>query len=214
MLQRHRHAEVRSRGPHTSAARSQKFAARTRLPLREAAASEANMNSVKKASSTRTGAARDWRQLRVGEIMQRNVVTVAVDTPLSDIERLLVEHRIGGMPVTDERGHIVGVLSLRDIIDHYTQDPDTRPRRGKGFYRIDTDELDDSDYETFDLPEESEDVASDVMTSEALTINVDAPLRDVARMMVEHQVHRLVVEDQRRTVGIVSTMDLLRAAAK
>jgi CBS domain-containing protein len=172
------------------------------------------MNSVHKAGTTRTGAARDWRELRVGEIMQRNVVTVAADTPLADVERLLAEHRIGGVPVTDERGHIVGVLSLRDIIDRYTQDPDARPQRGKGFYGTDADEPDDRDYEGYELPEQSEDVASDVMTAEALTVDVDATLRAVARKMVEHQVHRLVVEDQRRTVGIVTTMDLLRAAAK
>ena len=183
------------------------------------------MSSVKKAKAAKPGSKKagatatnpvkgDWRRLRVADIMQRNVVTVAVDTPLSEVERLLTEHRISGVPVTDERGHIVGVLSLRDIIDRYTQDPDARPRRGKGFYRLETGELDEEDFESFELPAESEDVASDVMTAEALTVNVEAPLRDVARLMVEHQVHRLVVEEEHRTVGIVSTMDLLRAASK
>jgi CBS domain-containing protein len=164
-------------------------------------------------SSTKLAKA-DWRNRRVAEVMKKNVVTVTADTPLSEIERLLVEHRIGGVPVTDERGHVVGVLSLRDIIDRYAEDPDARPRRGGGFYRLDSAELDEEDYESFDLPPESEDVAGDVMTANALTVNVEATLREVAGIMVKNQVHRLVVEDQNRTVGIVSTMDLLRAAAE
>jgi len=75
-------------------------------------------------------------------------------------------------------------------------------------------DLDDEGLDAYDVPTESEDIAKDVMTAQVLTVPSDATLQQVARVMVDKQVHRLLVEDHRRTVGIVSTMDLLRAAAK
>lgn len=159
-----------------------------------------------------TGA--DWRDQLAEEVMQSDVVTVEASAPLSEVERLLAEHRIGGAPVVDEAGHIVGVLSVRDLVDRYAQDPDSRPRRSTGFYRIDAEEMEDEDVETFELPEEGEETAGQVMNRQVLAVPPDATLREVAKKMVKENVHRLLVQNGPRTVGIISTMDLLRAAAR
>ena len=152
-----------------------------------------------------------WSQLTARDIMRKDVITVSVNMPLSDVERLLGENRISGAPVTDEAGHIVGVLSVRDLLERYTEDPDSRPRRGHGFYRQPTEELEDEDFEAFEVPEEAEETARDIMTAEIHAVAADAKLQDIARQMVEHSIHRVLVQDSKKYIGLISTMDVLRA---
>jgi CBS domain-containing protein len=54
----------------------------------------------------------------------------------------------------------------------------------------------------------------DAMIASVLTVDADAPVRDVARALVEHHVHRLVVTEGERPVGIVSSLDLARQVAE
>lgn len=55
-----------------------------------------------------------WR-LTVREIMAEKVVTIAPTTPLVEAARLMVEKKIGGLPVVDEQNHVVGVITETDI---------------------------------------------------------------------------------------------------
>ena len=52
--------------------------------------------------------------LPIGEIMTRNVVTVTPDTPILEVARLLLEYRIGGVPVVED-GQVVGVITESDL---------------------------------------------------------------------------------------------------
>jgi len=154
-----------------------------------------------------------WQDLTAADVMRTDVLTVSESTPLSEVERLLGENRIGGLPVTNETGHITGVVSIRDLVDRYTQDPDARPRRGHGFYHLSSEGLEDEDFESFEVPEEAEETAGDIMTAQVYDVDATTRLRDVAAKMVELNVHRLLVTEKRHTVGIVSTMDVLKALA-
>ena len=155
-------------------------------------------------------------EITAGRIMQTRIVTVSPTAPLSEVERLLTEHRISGMPVTDSAGRAIGVISYRDLLDHYAENPEARPRRGPGFFRLSTEHLADEDFEAFTVPEESEDTAEDVMTPEVIHVQRDATLRQVAQVMVEHAVHRVLVTDgsSGRVVGIISSMAMLAAIAR
>ena len=96
----------------------------------------------------------------------------------------------------------------------YTQDPDARPRRGHGFYHLSAEGLEDEDLEAFELPEEAGETAGDIMTAQVYAVERTVSVREVAAKMVELNVHRLLVTEQQKTVGIVSTMDLLNALAE
>src|SRR5919202_1561678 len=54
--------------------------------------------------------------MKVGEIMTRDVISVAEDTPVREVARMLDTHRISGVPVCDRAGHMVGVISEFDLI--------------------------------------------------------------------------------------------------
>jgi len=53
--------------------------------------------------------------VEISEVMQRDVVTVSPDTPVTDAAQLMIKHTIGGLPVVDKRGHVVGVITETDI---------------------------------------------------------------------------------------------------
>jgi CBS domain-containing protein len=170
----------------------------------------------KSAGSGRSQAA-DWQQLTAADIMQRDVVTVTTSMPLSEVEQVLSENRITGVPVTDEAGHIVGVLSARDLMERHTQEPEgAQQERGLGYFSVTTNELEEEDLEAF-VPaagSASEATAGEVMTAQVFTVSADAGLRKVAGEMVKHGIHRVLVHQANRTVGIISTTDLLRVMAK
>ena len=56
-----------------------------------------------------------WAQLTVEKVMTRNVRTVKVDTPIVDAAELMLEHKVSGLPVVDDRGMLVGVITESDI---------------------------------------------------------------------------------------------------
>jgi CBS domain-containing protein len=145
------------------------------------------------------------------DIMRERIVTVDYSAPLSEVERVLSENRILGAPVVDEAGRIMGVVSVKDLLDRYAEDPDTKPRRGHGYFRLSTEELEDEDLESVSLPEETEDTARDVMTAQVFTVSAKAGLKEIADAMCDHKVHRVLVEEGGKLVGLISTLDILEA---
>lgn len=124
----------------------------------------------------------------VSDYMTRDVEAVGLDASLPDVARRLDEHRISAVPVVDDRGSIVGVVSRADLL-----------RVGRvqaGSHRKAA---------VLTLPHKR---AAEVMSQGPLVIAPDAPLSDAARTMRDHHVHRLFVVDHGRLVGVVSVHDL------
>ncbi len=72
-------------------------------------------------------------------------MTVSRTALLSEVERLLTENRISGMPVVDDAGRAIGVISVKDLLERYEEDPDARPRNRPDSYRMVTEELAEED---------------------------------------------------------------------
>lgn len=149
--------------------------------------------------------------------MEKEIITVSRTAPLSKVERLLTEHRVSGLPVTDVSGRAIGVISYRDLLDHYAEEDGTRPSRRPDYYRVSAEELRDEDVDVgFEVPEESEGTAEQAMTGDVIHVRSDAPLREVARTMAKRSIHRVLVTDPRtnRVVGIISSLGLLSALGR
>lgn len=163
-----------------------------------------------------------WDTLTARDIMRTQILTVPVDAPLSEVERLLGEYRIGGLPVTNEAGRIIGVVSMRDLIERYSQDPDVHMRvsvgfrEATGFYYPASDE-DADGIRGFSIAEEGVDTGGDsvgdIMTPHVFTVHAEATMDEIAAKMVEHNVHRILVTEDGRKIGFISTMDILKALA-
>lgn len=150
-----------------------------------------------------------WALVTARDLMRTDVVTVSYSAPLSEVERVLADNRISGAPVVDEVGRIIGVVSIRDLVERYAADPDARPRRGAGFFELSTEELEEEDLDAFEVPEEAEETARDVMTAQIHTVPGAAGLKEIADAMCRHKVHRVLVEEEGRLLGLISTLDIL-----
>lgn len=144
------------------------------------------------------------RMLTVADVMTPDVYAVAEDTSLETACRLLASRHITGAPVVSPSGRPVGVVSLSDLVD---PDRDRSERDGYPlYYRLDHGHK----VELSDGVAVGSGRVADVMSPFVLSIHASAPLEDAARIMLADQVHRLLVVDAGKLVGIVTATDLLR----
>lgn len=140
--------------------------------------------------------------MKVRDLMTRDVLTVSPQTTLKEVARLLVEHRISGVPVVGVDGAVLGVVSEGDILRKEEGDrrrrlervlaPITEPSRLKHAART----------------------AGEAMTTPAITIDANGFVAEAARTMLERGVKRLPVLENGSLVGIVTRADLVRAFAR
>ena len=133
---------------------------------------------------------------QVREIMTTSVVTIDRITPYKEIVRLLVEHKISGVPVLSMGRKVTGVVSEGDLLAAR----DTNPATHSGWRHW-----------AFGREVHRGRTADLLMTSPAVTIHPDATVAAAARLMNSHHLRRLpVVDADGKLAGIVSRRDLLR----
>ena len=142
--------------------------------------------------------------LTVRDVMTTPVFSVTTSTPLKEVARLLVDHRISGVPVVDDAGVVVGVVSEADFL---IKEGGREIARRRWFGRI----LGDSQEATTRHAKIGAITAGESMTSPAATIDVERSTTAAATLMVDLDVNRLPVLEGGRLVGIVSRADLVRA---
>jgi CBS domain-containing protein len=152
-----------------------------------------------------------WERLVASDVMRRSILFVSGSEPLSEVERFLFDNRISGAPVTDATGKVIGVVTLRDLIERYTEDPDARPRRGAGWFELPSEELYDEDVGARIVTPDGEETAADVMTAQVHRVACDATLLEVAAQMTKRRIHRILVEEGDRIVGVIGTFEILGA---
>ena len=57
-----------------------------------------------------------WHHIPVANVMSRNPISLSPDTPISEAARLLVEHKIGGLPIVVD-GRLVGIITTSDLLE-------------------------------------------------------------------------------------------------
>jgi CBS domain-containing protein len=145
--------------------------------------------------------------LKVRDLMTDEVVTVGPTTPIREVARLLVEHRFSGMPVVDDGGRVVGVVSEGDIVAK-EQAVDSVERRPLA--RI----IGDSHATQAQLSKILALTAGDAMTAPAITIAADALVAEAAATMTRNRINRLPVVEGDALVGLLSRADVVRAFSR
>jgi CBS domain-containing protein len=142
--------------------------------------------------------------LKVRDVMARSVIKVSPAMPLRDVAGLLVDNLISGVPVVDDDGAVLGVVSEADLLIK-EQGPDAiRHRRLARF-------LGESTESRAQLAKLAAVTAGEAMTAPAVTIGPDRPIAEAAAVMTAQKVNRLPVVDAGQLVGIVTRANLVRA---
>jgi CBS domain-containing protein len=138
--------------------------------------------------------------MRVVDLMAADVISVRRETSLRDAARLMVEKEISGLPVTDEDGTLVGVVSEGDFL---RKEVDRGDLLGRGLLG--------ALFDNRDSLAEAE-MVGEVMSEQVFTVSPDATLVEAARTMTTHAVKRLpVVTREGKLVGVISRRDVVSA---
>ena len=145
--------------------------------------------------------------MRVMDVMSTAVVTVDRATPLREVAALLAEHRFSGLPVVDESGAVLGVVSEADIL--FKEREPASVQEGvleRVLHRGHRERPD---------PKAAATTAGEAMTSPAVVARPHDLVSRAAATMLDRKINRLpVVDEENRLVGIVSRADLIRAFAR
>src|SRR5579872_3331175 len=136
--------------------------------------------------------------------MTRHVITITPDTTLLAAAKLMLEHRVGGFPVVDASGRIIGVFSESDLLREESTGEDASPWL-KMIIGPDGKPTAPPRLETLK--------AGDFMTQRPITIAPDASIATACRLLHEHRLRRLPVVDGEKLVGMIARADLVRAVA-
>ena len=140
--------------------------------------------------------------MTVKSIMKTDVKSVAPDHTLKEVAKLLIEEKVSGVPVLNEKGAVVGVVSEKDVFgavfpsyhDYYV-DPDVW-----------------SNYDWNDADDRLRSICvRDVMTDKVYCVEESDPILKVGALMMAHHIHRVPVLKNGKLVGIVTRKDIYRS---
>ena len=147
------------------------------------------------------------------DLMQTDVVTVSSESPLLSVHRLFIEEEINGAPVVNEEdSKVIGVISSLDLLRAVQEEYDTGAGATTPIYF--RDQLPYSGPDWLRDPEDFQDrmaglTASDVMVREMVSVSADAEISEVAHIMRNQRIHRVLVVDDGELRGILTSFDLV-----
>ena len=144
--------------------------------------------------------------LRVRDIMSGSVVTVKADTSVGRIAQLMDTHAISGVPVVDDAGGLIGIVTDFDLVVRNTKiDPPPFLPLLEGRIPLETQSHFDRRIRHMVGTE-----ARDVMTEEVLTIGPDEDVETLAELMIKKKVNLVPVVEGGRLAGVASRADVVR----
>ena len=173
----------------------------------------------------------------VRDIMRTELVTVGPDMSVHDLSRLLADNGISGAPVVGVEGEVLGVVSMTDVIRLTAVEADVgvapRPLI-TGELSLEAPQEDEEEQDVLDYfqhvhaPPVSPGTAGvwaagsdlnqhdvrEIMTPANFHIHPDTDLRELAAFLLRGRIHRALVMEDDRLVGIVTTVDLIRTMAE
>ena len=145
------------------------------------------------------------------DLMQEQVVCVDPDTPLINVYRLFVEEEINGAPVVDETGALLGVISSSDLL-RMIQEEDEQVSNDVAYFQEDGGlfalgwRASSSEFQN----RLERRTVQDAMTPAIVSVPPDTPLPEIAKTFRSDRVHRVLVTEEDKLLGIISTFDLVR----
>jgi CBS domain-containing protein len=142
--------------------------------------------------------------LRVEDFMTRRVVTITPDTTFLAAARLMLERGVGGLPVVDASGCMIGVFSESDLLRAESKGENASP-----WLQM----MVGPDGEPAEPIKLDARKVGDAMTREAIAIAPGASIAQACRLLHEHHLRRLPVVESGKLVGMIARADLVRAVA-
>ncbi|HJQ99600.1 MAG TPA: CBS domain-containing protein [Candidatus Polarisedimenticolaceae bacterium] len=142
------------------------------------------------------------------DIMSRDVFCVDKSADLRDLAKLFLARKITGAPVIDGRGDLCGVISQTDLL-FYQLSRDDELAVPSDFYS--NTKVEGRSLTTgFQIEDVNTATVEEVMTPVVHSVTPQASVDQIARLMTRRHIHRVIVREGRKAVGIISALDILR----
>jgi CBS domain-containing protein len=140
------------------------------------------------------------------DIMTKNVITVTPETTVTELALLLASHNIGGAPVMDPAGILLGVVTESDLIDQKKKIhiPTVITILDSVFY------LESPDKMEKEIKKIAGSTVGDIYTKNARTVDEDTLIDEIATLMAEKNVHTLPVMRGDKLVGVIGKRDIIK----
>ncbi|MGP1680301.1 MAG: CBS domain-containing protein [Burkholderiales bacterium] len=144
--------------------------------------------------------------MQAKDVMTAPVVSVAPDTTVREIARLLLKRGISAVPVLDAGGQLAGIVSEGDLVRRPESGTERRPSWWLGLFG-------DENEEAHDYAKSHGRRAADVMTRNVVSVDEHATLASIATLLEKQRIKRVPVMRDGKVVGIVSRANLLQGLA-
>lgn len=135
------------------------------------------------------------KQYKVRDWMTPNPITISPRTTLPEAHQIMKEKRIRRLPVVDENGQLVGIVTLGDVREASPSDA--------------------TSLSIFELNYLLARLTVDkIMTRKVITVTPDTPIYEAARLMLEHKIGGLPVVEDGRVVGIITESDIFKMVVR
>lgn len=144
--------------------------------------------------------------LKAKDIMTKQVITVTLDTTVVELASLLSSNNIGGAPVIDGAGNLLGVVTESDLIDQQKKIhiPTVITILDSFFYLENPEKMGE------EMKKIAGSTVGDIYTKKILTVTEETTLDEIATIMAEKNVHTLPVVDGKQLVGVIGKQDIIK----
>jgi CBS domain-containing protein len=155
------------------------------------------------------------QQSVAADIMQRDMVTVSPSDTLRDALALMTENHVTGLPVMDGKSRCIGLITASDILGFEEEHAEESSDDGMlQHFNPEISRWESVQISAFGLEEFGDVRVEEVMTRDLISVDRHTPLKKVARKMLENDVHRvLVMDDKFNLYGIITSFDFVRVIA-
>lgn len=144
--------------------------------------------------------------LRAKDFMTKDVVAVRPEATVEELARLLIEHKISGVPVVDDKKHLIGIVTENDLISQNKRlHIPTMIRLFDAFIVLGSSKIEE------EIKKMVATTVGEICTKKVVTITEDTPLQEVATIMSEKKIHLLPVLRDKVVVGIIGKADVVEA---
>lgn len=144
------------------------------------------------------------------DIMTKDVITVHPQTPVRELAALLLDHKISGVPVVDEAGKVLGVVTESDLIfQNKKVHLPTAVAILDAFLFLERPEKLGQEIKKI-----AGSMAGDICSAELISVSPETPLEELATLMAEKKMHTLPVLDDGRLAGVIGKSDIIRTIAQ
>lgn len=144
--------------------------------------------------------------LTANQIMTREIITVGLELEVSELANLFWENRISGVPVVDEEGKLLGIVTESDLIDQSKKVhiPTVMTILDSMIFLENPAKLDK------EIKKMTGTKVKDIHSTKVVTVTEDTPMSEIATIMSDRRLHTLPVVNGEKIVGVIGKADIIR----